>query len=135
MAARGALLTIALLAGTASAALAQDAGALTDQQRLGQRLVTQHCGVCHFRLQINVAAPFGPLLSSANFENGREAELRGVIADGQPDMPGFKYLLDPPQIDAVVAYLKTVDARGLTGKPPSQKRDVGAKDPRSDSDD
>ena len=34
--------------------------------------------------------------------------LRQVIADGTPNMPGFKHLLEPAQIAAIAAYLKTV---------------------------
>jgi mono/diheme cytochrome c family protein len=100
---------------TAGAANAQQ-GALSDNQKLGQHIVTQHCGVCHFRIQINSTATYGPILSKASFDSGRDAELRGVIANGGPNMPGFKYLLEPAQIDAVVDFLKTVNAPGLTGK-------------------
>ena len=35
---------------------------------------------------------------------------RKQIAEGSPNMPGFKYHFTPAQIDAIVAYLKTVDA-------------------------
>ena len=100
----------ALLAGVANA---QQAGALTDGQKLGQRLATQHCGVCHFHIQINSTASYGPLLSKANFENGRDAELKGVIANGGPNMPGFKYLFEPNEIDAIIDFLKTVNPPGL----------------------
>jgi mono/diheme cytochrome c family protein len=101
---------LALLSGAAGAQQA-----LTDQQKTGQRLATQHCGVCHFRIQINSTASYGPLLSKANFDNGREAELKGVIANGGPNMPGFKYLFEPAEIDAIVEFLKTVNPPGITG--------------------
>ena len=87
---------------------------MTDSQKLGQRIVTQHCGVCHFRIQINSTASYGPLLSKANFENGREAELKGVITNGGPNMPAFKYLLSAGEIDAAVDFLKSVSSPGLT---------------------
>jgi mono/diheme cytochrome c family protein len=34
--------------------------------------------------------------------------LREVIGNGTPRMPGFKVMLQPGQIDAIVAYLRTV---------------------------
>jgi mono/diheme cytochrome c family protein len=36
--------------------------------------------------------------------------MRDVIANGTPRMPGFKFQFEPPQIAAIVAYLKTVPA-------------------------
>ncbi len=92
---------------------AQQAGGLSDSQKLGQRLATQHCGVCHFHIQINSTASYGPLLSQANFDNGRDAELKSVIANGGPNMPGFKYQFEPNEIDAIVDFLKTVNPPGL----------------------
>ena len=40
--------------------------------------------------------------------NGNDDALRKQIADGSPKMPGFKYHFKPHEIDALVAYLKTV---------------------------
>jgi mono/diheme cytochrome c family protein len=34
--------------------------------------------------------------------------MREVISNGTPRMPGFKYHFDPAQIEAIVAYLKTL---------------------------
>ena len=44
----------------------------------------------------------------ATARGGRDDVLRQVIADGTPNMPGFKHQFEPTQIDAIVAYLKTV---------------------------
>jgi mono/diheme cytochrome c family protein len=41
---------------------------------------------------------------------GEEHALHDFIANGTPRMPGFKYFFAPAQIDAIVAYLKTVPA-------------------------
>ncbi len=76
----------------------------------GQRLFIQHCGLCHLKLQINMAAPFAPVLSKAIFENGRDAQIRTFIAEGTPNMPGFKYLFTEAQTAAIADYLKTVEA-------------------------
>ena len=37
--------------------------------------------------------------------------MREVISNGTPRMPGFKHHFEPAQIDAIVAYLKTVPAQ------------------------
>ncbi len=111
---RGLVPLVAAMALFSSAAGAQQA--LTDSQKIGQRLATQHCGVCHFHIQINSTASYGPLLSKANFEGGRDAELKGVIANGGPNMPGFKYMFEPAEIDAIVDFLKTVNPPGLTAE-------------------
>jgi len=36
--------------------------------------------------------------------------MREVISNGTPRMPGFKHHFESPQIDAIVAYLKTIPA-------------------------
>jgi mono/diheme cytochrome c family protein len=98
----GIVLLLALPAG----AFAQ--GALSDQQRVGQTLFTQSCGVCHLKPQIT-ANTFGPPLSKES-AGGSEDVMRDTITNGTPRMPGFKLLFEPAQINAIVAYLKTVPA-------------------------
>jgi len=89
-------------------ASAQQGDTLNDQQRLGHRLFVQSCGVCHLKPQIT-SNTFGPPLSKDS-AGGRDDVMREVISNGTPRMPGFKYQFEPPQIDAVIAYLKTVQA-------------------------
>ena len=93
---------------TLSFAASAQPGALTEQQRLGQNLFTQSCGVCHLKPQIT-ANTFGPTLSKES-AGGSEEVMRATITNGTPRMPGFKLLFEPAQIDAIVAYLKTVPA-------------------------
>ena len=81
---------------------------LNAQQQLGQQLVTQSCGVCHLKPQIT-AQTFGPPLSKES-AGGNEDVMRQVIMDGTPRMPGFKLQFEPAQVDAIIAYLKTVPA-------------------------
>jgi mono/diheme cytochrome c family protein len=96
-----------LLAASSLSAFAQPA-TLTEQQQLGQRLVTQSCGVCHAKPQIT-AQQFGPVLSK-DAAGGDEKIMRETILNGTPRMPGFKYLFEPAQVDAIVAYIKTLPA-------------------------
>ncbi len=81
---------------------------LTDAQRLGMRLYNQSCVVCHEKPQIT-SGQYGPTLSRDS-AGRRDEVMRGVIGDGTPRMPGFKYQFEPSQIDAIVAYLKTIPA-------------------------
>jgi mono/diheme cytochrome c family protein len=85
---------------------AQGAG-LNGEQREGWLLTLQYCALCHTRTNLHSTTTIGPILSRDS-AGGRDDVLRQVIADGTPNMPGFKHQFEPAQIDAIVAYLKTV---------------------------
>ncbi len=94
------------------AALAQEAG----QQQLGMRLFNQSCRVCHTKPQL--ASPqYAPMLSM-NTLGGKADVMRQVISNGTPRMPGFKYDFKPEQIDAIIAYIKTIPAPADVGPAP-----------------
>src|SRR5438552_216222 len=78
--------------------------ALSEQQTLGQRLFETSCGICHTRPTL-VAGMYGPELNK-DTAGGREDVIRGVITDGTPRMPGFKYTYSADQIAAIAAYVK-----------------------------
>jgi mono/diheme cytochrome c family protein len=82
------------------------ASAQQDAQLLGMRLYNQSCRVCHTKPQLT-SVQYGPELSRISM-NGNDEALRTQIANGSPKMPGFKYHFKPAEIDAIVAYLKTV---------------------------
>src|SRR5262245_41625046 len=98
------MIALALPQGTS----AQQAGGdpLIQQQLGGMRMCTQLCRVCHTKPQMT-SALYGPELSQ-NSAGGQEAVMREVISNGTPRMPGFKYHFEPAQIEAIVAYLKTI---------------------------
>jgi len=56
----------------------------------------------------------------------REAQAKKQIADGSPNMPGFKYMYTATQIDSVVEYLKLVPV-----PPPPPPRPATAPAPRN----
>jgi mono/diheme cytochrome c family protein len=86
---------------------AEPAGqSLDDAQQLGLRLYNQSCVVCHAKPQIT-SGQYGPALSKDS-AGGRDDVMRDVISNGTPRMPGFKHQFEPSQINAIVAYLKTV---------------------------
>ena len=100
---------VALLACWPQAGIAQQAGSsdnLTDIQKHGRQLVAQSCGVCHLPPAIN-ARTYGPPLSKET-AGGSDEIIRGVISEGTPRMPAFKHYLDRGEIDAIIAYMKTV---------------------------
>src|SRR5262245_22514524 len=96
-----------LLVGSLGGALAQPAGGkLDDKQLLGMRLFNQSCRVCHTKPQMT-SPLYGAELAQSS-AGGRDDLMRDVISNGSPRMPGFKYHFQPPEIDAIVAYLKTI---------------------------
>jgi mono/diheme cytochrome c family protein len=98
-----------LLALSLQGADAQPAGGnqvLDDKQLLGMRLFNQSCRVCHTKPQMT-SPIYGPELSQ-NSAGGQDTVMRDVISNGTPRMPGFKYHFEPVQIEAIVAYLKTI---------------------------
>jgi mono/diheme cytochrome c family protein len=100
---------VAWLVPHSGSTLAQPAGgSLDDKQLLGMRLFNQSCRVCHTKPQMT-SPMYGPELSQSS-AGGRDDVMRDVIANGTPRMPGFKYHFEPTQIEAIVAYLKTIPA-------------------------
>jgi mono/diheme cytochrome c family protein len=99
------LLSLLLFAAWADAAGAQQA--LNEKQTLGRNLFAQSCIVCHVKVQLGTGGHFGPALSGMSL-GGQEDLMREFISSGTPNMPGFKYHFKPEQIDAIVAYLKTL---------------------------
>jgi mono/diheme cytochrome c family protein len=81
---------------------------LDDQQTLGMGLFNQHCRVCHTK-PLLTSGQYGPVLSK-NSLGGEDRTLHDFIANGTARMPGFKYSFKPAEIDAIVAFLKTVSA-------------------------
>jgi mono/diheme cytochrome c family protein len=91
----------------------------SDQQTLGLRLFNQSCRVCHAKPQLS-SPQYGPALSMNTLGGNAEA-MRQFISNGTPRMPGFRYTLKPVEIDAIVAYIKTIpapaEAAPASGKP------------------
>jgi len=100
------VLVFAACLGTSAASGQPVASASSGKELVGMQLFNQHCRVCHTK-PLLTAVQYGPVLSQ-NSLGGDAQALHDFIANGAPRMPGFKYSFDPAQIDAVVAYLKTV---------------------------
>jgi mono/diheme cytochrome c family protein len=101
------LAIVVLLFAGAQPAWAQQAGdGLTEQQRRGRQMMSQSCGVCHLPPARN-ARTYGPSLNKAS-SGGDDAKMRQYILEGTPRMPAFKYFLQPPEVDAIIAYVRTL---------------------------
>jgi mono/diheme cytochrome c family protein len=87
-------------------ALAPGSASGQDEVLLGMRLYNQSCRVCHTKPQL-ASQQYAPALSRISL-GGKEDAMRAFIANGSPKMPGFKYHFTPAEINAIVAYLKTV---------------------------
>src|SRR5471030_3342432 len=99
--------SLILLAASASAAYAQPAGGdLNATQLLGRQVFAQSCGVCHLQPSLGVKT-YAPMLNKTSAA-GNDDVMRAFIVNGSDRMPAFKYYLKPAEIDAIVAYIKTV---------------------------
>jgi len=96
-----------LLALAAAAAHAQP-GALNETQLLGRQVFAQSCGICHLQPSLGVKT-YGPMLNKSTAA-GNDEVMRTFIVNGTDRMPAFKYYLKPAEIDAIIAYVKTVPA-------------------------
>ena len=63
-------------------------------------------GVCHLTPSLN-ARTYGPPLNKT-VANGDDSIMREYIENGTPRMPAFKYYLKSSEIDAIIAYVRTV---------------------------
>ena len=91
--------------------------ALNEQQTTGKRLFQQNCALCHLPEPETSKDPnsegtsIGPRLNGV-FGPPRsrpEALVKTFIQQGVAGkMPGFRYSLEPAEIDAIIAYLKTL---------------------------
>ena len=94
---------------------------LGETQILGRRIFQQRCAICHTESTPG-ARRYGPVLSK-ELVDGNEETIREFITNGSKGkMPGFKYGLEPSEINAIVEYLKTVP-RPAKRSGPAQSQD------------
>ncbi len=106
------LLLTALSLTTLPASAQQAADGLDATQRMGRQIFAQSCGVCHLPPALN-ARTYGPALTK-DTASGNVEVIRGLVNDGTPRMPAFKHYLQRAEVDAIIAYLKTVPAAPAT---------------------
>jgi len=100
------LLALAAGAATAHAQPGPLETQLSETQLLGRQVFAQSCGICHLRPSLGVKT-YGPPLNKAA-AGGSDEVMRAFIVNGTDRMPAFKYYLKPAEIDAIIAYVRTV---------------------------
>jgi mono/diheme cytochrome c family protein len=109
-----------MLGAATPVAYAQPAeGDLNDTQSHGRQIFAQSCGICHLPPSLN-AKTYGPLLNKTTVGGSDEA-MRVIIANGTERMPAFKYYLNTSEIDAIIAYVRTVPAQVVRATNEPQK--------------
>lgn len=104
-----------VLAAAAPPAYAQQRGELNETQQLGRQVYAQSCGICHLQPSFG-SRTYGPMLNATSAA-GSEDAMRAYIVNGTDRMPSFKYYLKPAEINAIIAYLKTVPAPAALDAP------------------
>jgi mono/diheme cytochrome c family protein len=110
------LLVAAVLPRPAAAQSPAADQALDPTQLAGRNLFTQHCVVCHVKTLITAVRTYGPALSKQSL-GGQDDVVRELISNGTPNMPGFKYSLEPGEIGSIIAYLKTLPPQPPAAQP------------------
>lgn len=117
------LLTLVCLSLGISAQQAVLQSGLSAEQREGRRIFQQKCAFCHVPIS-SLAEPYAPRLTRGLVE-GNEGSIREAITNGSgPRMPGWKYTLQPNQINNVIEYLKILDksSRTIASERPERQR-------------
>ena len=116
------VLSILLSLGALPALAQKDGAKLTEQQRLGRQILAQSCAVCHLPSGPG-AKTYGPALNKSTLPEDDDG-MRQTILEGNTRMPGFQYFLQPAQVDAIIAYLRTVPAPARPTTATQRKSDV-----------
>lgn len=92
---------------------------LTPVEFEGKKLFVQRCALCHDVLGQPASTTVGPWVDATTVKARGEAAVKQKILQGSRRMPGWKHTLDERQVDAVIAYMKTVtpDQKPKAGGP------------------
>ena len=104
-------LLVLITAAAVPAARAQPV--LSDTQLRGRQIFAQSCGICHLQPSLGVKT-YGPTLNKSAAA-GNDDAMRAFIVNGTDRMPAFRYYLKPAEIDAIIAYLRTVPEAASKG--------------------
>ncbi len=88
---------------------------LSEQEKQGQYLFFQRCSLCHVAqyTKTSSVSDLPPVFVSLDglfkdADPSTEKTARTFILNGTQRMPGFRYGLKTEEIDALIAYLKTL---------------------------
>ena len=74
----------------------------------GKKLFVQRCALCHDLLGQPATTTVAPWVDIETVKGRGEDAVRQKIVNGSRRMPGFRYTFESPQIESIIAYLKTV---------------------------
>jgi len=80
----------------------------SDDVQRGRTLWVQRCAFCHDGVGQPTYKTMGRWLDAGIVQSLGEEKVRTAIAAGNTRMPGFRYALQPQQMDDLIAFLKTV---------------------------
>ena len=81
---------------------------LSEDELSGKKLFVQRCALCHDLLGQPASTTVGPWVDGETVKSRGEERVRAQIMKGSRRMPGWQYTFDAPQMDQLIAYLKTV---------------------------
>lgn len=93
--------------------------ALSEPELAGKRTFVQRCALCHDLLGQPSATTVGPWVDRETVKARGEQVIGDQIRNGSRRMPGWRHTLTAPQVDQVIAYLKTVTPEQRP-RPPAQ---------------
>lgn len=82
--------------------------ALSNDARKGRALWLQRCAYCHDGVGQPTYKTMGSWLGAETVQLLGPDALRAIIGFGTERMPGFRYTLQPQQVNQVIEFLKTV---------------------------
>ena len=81
---------------------------LSTAARRGRALWLQRCAYCHDGVGQPTYRTMGSWLGAETVQTLGPEALRAIVASGTERMPGFRYTLQPAQVDMLIEFLKTV---------------------------
>jgi streptogramin lyase len=96
---------------------------LSNAELNGRTQFAKYCALCHDPVTQPTSAVYGPPLNSELIKSLGDDIVRKQILAGTPRMPGFQYLLRKPDVDNILAFLRTYSAQ--PSKPVAESRIQG----------
>lgn len=81
---------------------------LSADAQKGQALWLQRCAYCHDGVGQPTYRTMGPWLDADTVQLLGPVALRAIVDAGTERMPGFRYALQPQQVDQVIEFLRSV---------------------------
>jgi mono/diheme cytochrome c family protein len=81
---------------------------LSEDAYRGRALWLQRCAYCHDGVGQPSYNTMGSWLGAETIQTLGEVAVRAIVSLGTERMPGFRYTLQPQQLNDLIAFLKTV---------------------------